>query len=155
MVALVDDEDVSSVLTHRWHVQITRGKVTYAVRSIRSGRKVTKQAMHTFLTGYAETDHRNRNGLDNRRANLREATRSENRHNQGPPRNNTSGYKGVSRSGGRWRAQIMVDGKRRSLGRFARAEEAARVYDAAAIELHGTFAWVNFPDPVAHHTSSV
>ena len=70
-----------------------------------------------------------------------------------PPRPGTrTGYKGVgwggSRGGG-WQAQIMRDGKRVFLGAFDTPEEAARVYDAAARELFGESAWLNFPEEEA------
>ncbi len=66
-----------------------------------------------------------------------------------PPR---SGFKGVNQVGGRisrWQARIMREGKRAFLGNFDTAEEAARAYDAAARELFGEHAWLNFPGQAA------
>lgn len=112
--------------------------------------------MHRFLFGLQSfeptvkpgrwplVDHRNGNGLDNRRSNLRLATQAQNMSNRGRPTNNTSGYKGVSagRLGG-WRAYITSRGKRLDIGTFASKEEAAEAYNAKALELHGEFARLN------------
>lgn len=93
-------------------------------------------------------DHINGDKADNRIANLREATTSENKFNIGLRSDNMSGFKGVSwiRRRSNWQSEIAASGKRRNLGYFSTAEEAARAYDAAAKEMHGHFAWLNFPD---------
>lgn len=97
--------------------------------------------MHTFLTGWDFVDHRNGDGLDNRRANLRPATAAQNAANQQLSIANTTGYKGVSLyRNGRFRASIQ----RRHLGYFDTAADAARAYDAAALDLFGDFAHLNF-----------
>ena len=87
-------------------------------------------------------DHINMNKIDNRFDNLREASFAQNQHNRTEQSNNTSGYKGVSRfkNTGRWRADIMLNGKSHYLGSFDTAEDAAIAYDMAASELHGSFA---------------
>lgn len=95
--------------------------------------------------GPLRIDHRNGDGLDNRRINLRKATHQENSFNKGPNKNNCTGYKGVAPFGiGRFRAQIMFNKKQVFLGCFDVAEEAARAYDKKAVELMGEFAWTNF-----------
>jgi hypothetical protein len=88
-----------------------------------------------------------RNGLDNRRSNLRPATPSQNSGNARRPSDNTSGFKGVTFYGrtGRWRAYIGGHLRQRHLGYFRTAEEAARAYDEAAIDTWGEFAHLNFP----------
>lgn len=142
-VALVDDADYALVTgIGSWHSQIsgsTRTRV-YA-RSNVAG------FMHRFLTGWAQVDHINGDGLDNRRSNLRPAVGSQNNHNVKLRRDNTSGFKGVVRCGTRWKAQIKVEGRSRTLGRFATAAEAARIYDKAAREIAGEYARLNFPGP--------
>lgn len=82
------------------------------------------------------------NALDNRRANLRLATKSQNQMNRRIQRNNTSGFKGVHlfKRTGKFRAYIMVQGKEKHLGYFATAEEAHVAYVKAAVEIHGEFA---------------
>jgi hypothetical protein len=109
--------------------------------------------MHRLITGAGpkhQVDHRNGNGLDNRRLNLRIATGTQNRANQGPLRmrnGRASQYKGVYRDNrrDRWTASIQIDRQSHYLGRFANEEAAARAYDAAALEAWGQFARLNFP----------
>ncbi len=91
-------------------------------------------------------DHVNGNGADNRRANLRIATRSQNGANRGPQKNNTSGYKGVSRDKQRWQASITVMGVCHRIGGFDTPEEAAVAYDIRAREVFGEYAKLNLPN---------
>ncbi len=89
-----------------------------------------------------EVDHRNGNGLDNRRFNLREATHAQNMRNQKLNRNNKSGFKGVSykRSHRKWRACISMHGKTIELGYHDTPEIAYTAYCAGATKYHGEFA---------------
>jgi len=77
-------------------------------------------------------DHINHNRDDNRFSNLRLATKSENSRNAKRNKNNTSGYKGVSKKGNKFIAQIWVDYKRINLGLFDTAEQAHIAYIQAA-----------------------
>lgn len=147
LVALVDDEDYP--LLSRWSWSLWRKG--YAQASVH-GRCGTK--MHWMVMGPApapelEIDHKNRNGLDNRRSNLRWVTHQQNTWNA-TRKPGTSGYLGVSRerrcTHRPWKAQIRRDGTVRILGYFASAVEAAIVYDAEAVRLRGDFANVNFPE---------
>lgn len=99
-----------------------------------------------YMTGEwpVEVDHKNRDPLDNRWANLREATRSQNNANTGLKRHNTSGFKGVDwhKARGLWRAQICVNKQRMTLGHFETPEQAAEVYASAARQHFGEFASV-------------
>lgn len=90
-------------------------------------------------------DHINHDRLDNRKTNLRVCTHSENLRNMKTPADNTSGYKGVSllKSRDKYAAYINVNRQRHRLGYFDTPEEAARAYNAKAIELHGDFASLN------------
>ena len=93
-----------------------------------------------------EADHISGDGLDNRRANLRRATRSQNAANRSLRPRTKTGYRGVSRSGNRFYARLMSQGTQHYLGMYSTAIEAARAYDAAAHAHHGAFATPNFPN---------
>lgn len=148
MWATVDDADYEAVMAAGpWFVRVD-GRTVYAQGNIRrsdGGRSA--QYMHKFLTGWPETDHRNGDGLDNRRVNLRCATRTQNNANSRLRSDNTSGFKGVlwNRQRRRWYARITIDGRQRHLGSFGDPGEAARAYDAAAREVFGEFARLNLP----------
>lgn len=88
-----------------------------------------------------EIDHIDGDRTNNRIANLREATRSENQQNKRLYKNNTSEFKGVSwmARDKLWRARIGIGGKRKRLGDFRTIEEAADAYAKASAELHGAF----------------
>lgn len=94
-------------------------------------------------------DHINHNGLDNRKANLRPATKSQNTINK--PYKKKKGahskYRGVTwqKSINKWQAQIRAKGNPRVIGYFEDEIEAAKAYDAAAKKHHGEFAVLNFP----------
>lgn len=88
-------------------------------------------------------DHINGVRDDNRLANLRECDRAQNAINAKLNASNSSGFKGVFRDKGQWRARIRVNKKRISLGCFPTAEEAAAAYNAAAFKFHGEFVRLN------------
>lgn len=90
-------------------------------------------------------DHINNVHDDNRIANLREATASQNTRNQGKGSRGNSKYKGVffDKSEGIWRASITADGKAYYCGRHRTEEAAAKAYNEAAKRLHGEFAYLN------------
>jgi len=149
----VSDEDYERVMEHSWQAVPSRvNGLWYAHRMVWSGSSYEPQSVHVFILGAPpegmEIDHKNRNGLDNRRANIRFATRQQNLANQGIGKLNTSGYRGViwNKDTQRWRCSIFIDKKRKYLGFFDEAEEAARAFDEEAKKHHGDFANLNFPD---------
>jgi hypothetical protein len=98
-----------------------------------------------YMTGEwptSDLDHINCDKDDNRIANLRLATEAQNGANRRKNSNNTSGYKGVSSSRGRWRAEIRVNGRARRLGHFTDPAAAHAAYVAAAEKHFGEFARV-------------
>jgi hypothetical protein len=154
LVALVDDEDVELVSQYSWFKR-DAGTVVYALtRGPRPERKHIR--MHRLIMNAEPgqyVDHKNGNGLDNRRSNLRFATRVENSRNMRVQ--NASGYKGVHRASKLinrcWVASIRVDGRMLYLGAYPTPEEAARAYDAAAVTHFGEFAVTNFEDVDLSH----
>jgi hypothetical protein len=146
LVALVDVADYSLVLAAGPWRAVRSHRTSYAQHSVRlpDGRR-TGRYMHTLLTGWPLVDHKNGDGLDNRRDNLRPATAEQNNQNKRLYRNNRVGLKGVSRDRCGWRARITVAGSTRNLGMFDSPEKAALAYDLAAIEHFGPFARLNYP----------
>lgn len=150
-VALVDDDDYERLTVYRWHVaQVKRG-YWYAVRATaRVKGRQGRVFMHRDILGVTDScvivDHIDLNTLNNQRANLREATRAQNRQNSRLPQNNTSGFKGASwnTNAKAWNAQITLDGRSTNLGYYATAREAAQAYDRAAVKHFGVLARTNF-----------
>ena len=150
-VILVDAADLETVRVHRWLISRS-GRTVYAVANVRTpDLRRTQVKMHKLLTGWPETDHRNLNGLDNRRENLRPASRSLNNANRPLQRNNTSGYKGVTwdRRENRWAVQLQHGGVNHHLGYYDDLVTAARSYDAEALARFGEFALCNFSERTA------
>lgn len=140
--AIVDDEDFEELNKYKWYFY--HG---YAARTLWPSRKnIYMHRNIIYVDSGMEIDHKNGNKLDNRRLNLRIATHSQNSKNQRIPKNNTSGFKGVTlnKRDGNWTSQIKVDGKHIFLGNYVLAEDAALAYDKAACKYFGKFANVNF-----------
>lgn len=139
-VALVDDKDYDRLSKWTWRLD----RYGYATNVRRIDGKCKTIFMHRCLIDAPkgiDIDHINRNPLDNRRVNLRQATRSQNCVNSKLRVNNRSGYKGVSwdRSINKWRAQAYKNGKQIYLGVYDSIEEAVKVRKLKAIELYGKF----------------
>jgi hypothetical protein len=95
--------------------------------------------------GFDFVDHINGNKLDNRACNLRPCSNAENLRNSAP-RRGSSTFKGVCfhKQNKNWVASITLDGQTRHLGSFSSEIDAAKAYDAAATQLHGEYARLNF-----------
>lgn len=144
-VAQVDDGDYLTLSAHKWCVLKTKYGLWYAKR--RKG-KLTVY-MHCEILGKKGVDHEDGNGLNNQRYNLREANSEQNNRNRNKfftKKPATSLYKGVCKKGSKWVVQISVDKKPFHVGYFSTEIEAAKAYDAAAIEHYGKFAKLNFPE---------
>lgn len=148
--ARVDERDFVDVSQWNWTLFRTRG-LEYAMRGrtpeeIEATGKRAPVLMHRYLMSEPpeEVDHKNRDGLDNRRENLRKASTIQNGANS-RSRGGASRFKGVYRHRDGWRSSIRNNYKTIHLGKFDSEEDAARAYDEAARRLHGEFARVNFP----------
>lgn len=146
-VAIVDASDYDELSRHEW-CAVPRKQTWYAMRNQIVNGKSVCHYMHRDITGVAKgvkVDHKDGDGLNNTRDNLRPATNQQNSFNKRSV-GGKSQYKGVTwcKFAGRWRARICRDGKVVNIGRFDHEEEAARAYDELARELYGEFAWLNF-----------
>jgi hypothetical protein len=145
-VALVDDEDFDRVNAHKWHVHFKSvGARPYAQHSYRENGVNHTIDMHRFiLDSEIEVDHKDHNGLNCQRYNLRKATESQNQHNQPLRKNNTSGHKGVSwkKDAGKWQVRVMCDRKHIYIGMFTEYNVACEAADAAMLKYHGEYACV-------------
>ncbi len=143
-VAVIDALDAETVSEYNWHAK-QNGKRLYAfARTVGPSGKVHDIQMHRLLMGEPDNmdiDHVDGDGLNNRRNNLRLATKSENGRNRGANVTNTSGFKGVSwhKAAGRWLAQITVKRKNKYLGLYNTPEEAHAAYCDASKKYHGEF----------------
>jgi len=144
-VAIIDASDAETVGGFNWWaMESKKTKTFYAARTC--NRK--KIYLHRFIMDAREgelVDHWNRNGLDNRRKNLRVCTVTDNAANAKVRSDNSSGFKGVRRQGAKWLAYIRCEGRQVSIGRYETPEEAAKAYDVTAKETFGSFALLNFP----------
>ena len=141
---IIDDEDYELVSQYKWYTRKAR-HTYYAVCHVYKNGKRTSLAMHQVLCPSPDkVDHKNGNGLDNRRGNLRACTKHQNDMN----RHYTFGsskYKGVSwnKRDKKWQATIKYNNVGKFLGYFTVEEEAAKAYDSAALEYFGEFASIN------------
>ena len=146
-VSFVDDWNYEWLNSFKWYE--CQG---YAMRRIRVAGVKTSISMHRFILGLEhgdsrQGDHINHNGLDNREANLRVCSRTENMRNRRANIVGSSRFKGVSyiwcKSSGKWRASIKFGENPTILGDFSSEEEAAVAYDNAALQYFGDFACTN------------
>jgi hypothetical protein len=146
-VAIVDADDFEWLSQFAWYAHICRNTRQYYARcGIGPKRNMHQILMHRMILGLTNprigVDHINRDTLDNRRVNLRIATKSQNGANAKVRSDNTSGLKGVSfhKGAGKWAAQIHKDGRTLYLGLHATPESAHKAYCEAAAKVHGEFA---------------
>lgn len=152
--ALVSLDDYQEISRYRWNIwedpRRNYNGGPYAIAHVWLLDRRTTVQMHTLVAraiggeGWRKVDHRNFDGLDNRRENLRDGTKG-NTHNQRPRIGTTSKYKGVSwhTVANKWWARITVEGKTRSLGLYHDEDDAARAYNEGALRLFGEYAHLN------------
>jgi len=145
--ALIDDEDYPLVSQYKWYAK-NNGNTWYAATCHRGNRNLQIQQLILGGRGY---DHVDGDRLNNTRKNLRKATTQQNSWNRRKMINrDSSKYKGVQIQNNyrykiSWISRIYANGKQYYLGSFNTEIEAAKAYDAKALELFGDFAWLNFP----------
>lgn len=141
--AVIDVADIPLVAGHNWYVHIPRNGAAYARRTL-NGCTPSEIRMHRVIAGCPDgmlVDHKDGNGLNNRRSNLRIADHAQNSHNARISSANTSGFKGATfhKGTGKWHANIWFDKKRIFLGCFRSPGEAHKAYVAASEFFHGEF----------------
>lgn len=141
--AIVDETDHALVARFNWRA-LKDGNTWYAATG--GSRQSPFLFMHRLIAGleHSMVDHKDGDGLNNRRHNLRGCTRRDNSANSRKRQHTSSRFKGVSYNSGKWLATIGYDRKTHYLGRYDTEEDAAMAYDRAALRHFGTFAKVNF-----------
>lgn len=154
-VAIVDAADYEALAAFVWTASRNRSTI-YAGRKARDDDGVRRTIkMHRVIMGPPPglvVDHINGDGLDNRRANLRICTHSENQRNRRSANGSSSQYLGVSwiAQRSKWQARIRYGGKQHHLGLYPSEIDAAKAYDAAAQKHFGQFANPNFHRSPSH-----
>ncbi len=141
MFAVVDDDDYQFISQWKWRAD--RSSTTfYAARSERGKRVRMHRQILGLQDGEVGVDHKNRNGLDNRRGNLRRATQSQNCFNRDFRKCNKSGEIGVfwHKAVRGWRSKIQVNGRQIWLGYFKNKSDAIRARREATKKYFGEFA---------------
>lgn len=146
--AIVDDEDYDRVTKYKWHGY--KSNCTYYARSNNkiNGKKIG--ALHRFILNLTDktqiVDHKNGNGLDEQKDNLRICTIAQNNKNC-KKRKGRFPYKGIKLApSGNYLVTIRNGEKKEYVGTYATLEEAGEAYDRKAIELYGEYARLNFPE---------
>lgn len=147
--ALVDDEDYEILSKFKWHASKER-RNWYALRRGNNDSNESRLfKMHRQILGLTDSkiciDHKDGNGLNNQKSNLRIATNSENQRNKKVQSNNKSGFKGVyfDKKLKKWRAVFNPNKKSIHIGCFHYPEDAARAYNEIAKKHYGEFARLN------------
>lgn len=147
LFTIIDRSDYENIGRFRWYA----GRVVktfYAMRRHESDGETKIVGVHNLLMPHPtlDVDHKDWDGLNNRRSNLRHLARGPNIQNS---IRKSGRYKGISRNRvGNWSARIRWNYANLDLGTYRTPEEAALAYDLAALEIYGQDAWTNFP--VAH-----
>lgn len=151
MFAMVDDDDFEKLNNFKWFAHKS-GNAFYAETRIGDGYKKQKVLkMHRFIMNLNKeklvVDHRDMNGLNNTKENLRVCTRSQNAMNKKSQQGSFSKYKGVSyhKRNKKFQAEITINSKKKYIGNYHKDVDAAIAYDNKAVEFFGEFAVLNFP----------
>jgi hypothetical protein len=143
LFSVIDKEDADYLGQWNWCAFVGKHTI-YAGRNWRCEDVVKPLSLHRTILPLAKSpvlDHKNGWGLDNRKANLRPATHQQNNYNTKMFSTNTTGFKGVTKSGkNHWRSVIYLNNTRKHLGQFHSPEEAHAAYVVALNEQAGEFA---------------
>jgi len=144
---LVDDEDFEYLNQFRWSAYRARDNDSfYALRSYRDDQgKRINVSMHRVIMDAPkgmDVDHKDRDGLNNQRANLRVCTRSQNQLNTFGKGNSRSAYKCVDwhKRNKKWRVRVLKEGTRKEIGYFETELEAGIIANITIRRYHGEFA---------------
>lgn len=157
-IAFISDEDVD-LAQHSWYYHVSKSGGYAAYREGTGKRKriwlhreVMKRILNRSLKADEIADHINLNKLDNRRENLRKATRSQNEANKVIKRGKSK-FRGVSwdKNRKKWKTIITVNKKQKFLGYFDDEEEAAMAYNNAALDNFGEYASINLLPKVENY----
>lgn len=137
-VALIDDEDYELISKFKWCTNKI-GSTFYAATCLPDGRVFHMHSLMLLREHKQDIDHINRNGLDNRRSNLRLVSRSDNNKNSKLRSDSTTGVKGVYKhtKNNSWYARIVVEGKWKYLGSFSTKDEAILARKMAELNTDG------------------
>jgi hypothetical protein len=140
--AVIDDADFELIQKRKWYFH--KGYALSSGKRNGAKKRDAPTYMHRLINKTPdgiETDHIDRDTLNNRRLNLRSVTTAQNQMNKKSQINSTSKYKGVfwDKQSNKWKAQIYKDGKKYSLGFFPSEDDAAKAYTIKAEELFASF----------------
>jgi hypothetical protein len=143
-VVVVDDDDHAFLSKYTWSRLDDEDRSYAAFWGMMAGRR-QRFLMHRLILGFGnfEVDHRDGNGLNNQRGNLRPASKNQNQHNRGPMKKGSSRFKGVWKLRNRWRAGITVNRVKFHIGVFDTQELAAAAFNEAALKHHREFSRLN------------
>ena len=144
LYVLVDEEDYNSLLLHSWSANFNNKTQRWQIISSVANKKVK---IHRFILSLKDPAikvmHLNGNLFDTRRENLLCVTASQSMSTKVSHRDSKIKYKGVSKSGNRFKADICVDYNAIHLGTFDTKEEAAKAYNVASKKYFGELAYQN------------
>lgn len=152
--ALVSNKDYPIINNYNWYASVGCNTIYAACNNPEIKVNIASMSMHRFVLNVIDSkikiDHKDGNGLNNQRNNLRIATSSQNRANSRLSKNNTHGFIGIKRNntGLGWSANVRHNKKTNWVGSFVSKEDAAYHRDLVAIKLFGDFAVLNFPNNI-------